>query len=335
MVHLVGLDSGCAGTKLVHSLNSDTIQETVIPSLAKRGAASVSLDGKSGITYQCDGEQWSISPGAFGCEDTRFDSYPFSTLNAVLSIHALIEQGFSGERVKVASGLPLNQYYSVNDEGRPNKAMIERKHRQYDLTVKRRTPRGFEAVNITLESVRVCPESVAAWADYCLDDDGGLVFETMRPVGLIDIGGRTTDIAVISGGQAFQIEPEYTGTLAVGYLDIFQKVNAYINQQGFYDGVLETAVLDQAVRTGTIELFNEPVDISEGVRDAKAVVVREIQREVERRFAKVKGMAGQCYFGGGAEDLRETLTGDRIIIPKRAQFSNARGYRKIARLGGY
>ena len=98
----------------------------------------------------------------------------------------------------------------------------------------------------------------------------------------------------------------------------------------FDSGPLNTAVLDESLRTQTIQLYRgqSAQDISEQVSAAIGFVSGEILREAER---KLKGghLAGICYFGGGAEHMREQLSKKKnVYIPERPQFSNARGYLK-------
>ena len=333
MSHIVGLDAGCAAIKVVYQDKKGCIVESSVLSLAKSGKASIGMSGVSGVTYLCDGEEWSICASGFGAEDTRFNDYPFSTLNAVLSWHALVECGFEGQPLQVSSGLPINQFY--NGVSGPIEDNILKKHNHYQMTVSRLTNCGFKEIELDIESIMVCPESVAAWADVCLDDDGQPRFEVINPVGLVDIGGRTTDIAVITGGLQFEVVPEYTGTINIGYLDIYQRLNEFISNRFDYHHHIDISVMEQAVRSGQITLFNnQPIDISEQIADAKKDVTRRIMREVGRRFSKVNQLAGVCYSGGGAEDMRSDLMKENnMIIPDRAAFANARGYRKIALLG--
>ena len=328
MTQLIGTDAGCAGIKLAFRDNNGSIVEFSNPSVAKLGKAAIGMGGVSGVTYECDGEEWSISESFFGCEDTRFDEYPFSSLNATLTAHTLLKAGLSGE-LRISSGLPINQYYDPLKG--PRTDLIKRKHDQYKLTVNKLGPDGFEPVGLDLKSFQVSPESLSGWADVCFDEDGSPCSEVTNPVGLVDIGGRTTDIAVVTGGLSFNIEPEHTGTLKVGYLDLYEKLNELLSDR-FHCGRFETPVLDHALRTGEIKIFqDEPVEIVEQIEKAKKIISREIMREVGRKFSNVKSLAGIAYFGGGAEDMRADLVkGQNVIIPERAQFANARGYLKIA-----
>ncbi|GAA4649338.1 hypothetical protein GCM10023116_16120 [Kistimonas scapharcae] len=322
MSNNVGLDAGCAYIKIAYKNNVGEIQQFSIPSLARYGKATVGMGNDAGFTYHCDGEEWSINPDHEKSADTRFDSYPYSSLNAVLSTHALIEAGFTDE-VTVASGIPLNHYFEHH--GGPNKSKIEDKHRNYDRQVKR-AGHGSQAP-LRVISKKVCPEALAAWVDVCLDDDGNDRESTARPVGLVDIGGRTTDITVALPG--FRIDAEHTGTIELGYLDVCSHLNDLLIKH--HDaGRISTFALDKALQTKEIQLYRgSKLDISELVEKAVSIVSNEIAREVERRFMKAGHLAGICYFGGGAENMRSQLSKSmNVHIPEKAQFANARGYLK-------
>ena len=150
-----------------------------------------------------------------------------------------------------------------------------------------------------------------------------------QPVGLVDIGGRTTDIAVALPG--WEVDTKYTGTIRTGYLDILKALSDQLKEK-YKTGDIEISALEKAVKNNAIQLFTgDPVDITEEVTKARRMVSGEIIREVGRRFGNVKHMAGICYFGGGAEDMRKDLEEEKVVIPEKPQFSNARGYLKIAK----
>ncbi len=321
MSRFIGLDAGCAYIKLAYFDDSGAIVEKSIPSLAKLGKSTVSINQGTGVTYLCDGEEWSINPDLTNTEDTRFRSYPYSELNAVLSVHGLVEEGFTkSDNLHVASGIPLNHFYNGPDIDQGN---IDKKLRNFHRDISVRG--GGDLPEPQLK--HVYPEALAGWVDICLGDDGTVVEEQERPVGLVDVGGRTTDIAVCLPG--FQIDPDFTVTVDRGYLDVCEKLNEYLIQD--YDaGRLNTAVLDESLRSKTIHLYRNqaPQDITKQVKNAINFVSNEIMRDVERKL-KGQHLAGTCFFGGGAEHMRDRIEqGKNTFIPERPQFSNARGYLK-------
>ena len=318
---LIGLDAGCAYIKIAYYDDSGAIVEKIIPALAKLGKSTVSMTQGTGVTYICDGEEWSINPDLNNTEDTRFPSYPYSGLNAVLSVHALLEAGFTdSDSLKVASGIPLNHYYDGADI---NQDKINEKLKNFKRTLTRRGGGSLPSPDLKF----IYPEALAGWVDICIGDNGEEIEEHARPVGLVDIGGRTTDIAVCLPG--FQIDPDFTGTIDKGYLDVCEKLNEYLIRE-FDTGSLSTSVLDASLRSKSIQLYRgqDAVDISEHVSNAVNYISNEILRDVERKL-KGEHLGGVCYFGGGAEHMRKRLQEKKnTFVPERPQFSNARGYLK-------
>ena len=254
-------------------------------------------------------------------EDTRFPSYPYSILNSVLSVHGLIEAGFSdADSIRIASGIPLNHFF---DGAELNSANIEKKKASFNRAIYIKG--GGSLPDPVIE--QVYPEALAGWVDISIDYQGNDTEQQVRPVGLVDIGGRTTDIAIVLPG--FQIDPDYTGTIDKGYLDVCSRLNEFLIRD-FDSGVLDTAVLDASLRSKSIQLYRgQQEDISDQVSHAIKSVSGEIMREVERKITKASHLAGICYFGGGAEHMRAELEKQQNVhIPDNPQFSNARGYLK-------
>ena len=322
MSTIVGLDAGCAYIKTAQFDGKGGIIEKSVLSLAKLGKSTIGMGSGTGITYLCDGEEWSINPDRMNSEDTRFPTYPYSILNTVLSYHALIEAGFTGkDKVHLSSGLPLDHFFDGADidDNRISDKIQQFNRRSVEIRG------GGDVPKARIENVY--PEALSGWLDISLDNDGNDTEQQTRPVGLVDIGGRTTDIAVVLPG--FQIDPDFTSTINRGYLDVCGKLNEYLIRE--HDcGTIETSVLDDALRTKEIQLVRgEMTDISEHCENAIGYVSGEIMREAERKLSRASHLVGTCYFGGGVEHMREQLSrGKSTFIPDRPQFSNARGYLK-------
>ena len=76
----IGQDSGAGCNKIAYLDENLNIVEKLIPSLAKLGKATVSMTQNTGITYFCEGEEWSFNPDLTNTEDTRIGSYPYEHL---------------------------------------------------------------------------------------------------------------------------------------------------------------------------------------------------------------------------------------------------------------
>ena len=320
----IGLDSGCAYIKVAYFDSDGEIIKFMVPSRVKLGKATVGIGSSGGITYRCKGETWSFNEHEMNTRDTRFDSYPYDSMNSVLSAHALYEAGFQAcDSLIIASGLPLNQFFDAEYVNEDN---IRRK-----MTTSKREINRRGAKNILMPSTEVqyvYPEALAGLIDISYDNKGNDISGNPRATGLVDIGGRTTDIAVAMRG--LQIDPDFTSTIPIGYLDVAHKLGEYLTDV-FDCGQLDMSVLEETLVTNKIPLFRgeEPIDATEMVIDAKEFVTNEITREVEQRLGKANHMESIAYFGGGAESMRESLANNKLAyIPEDPQFANARGYLK-------
>ena len=317
----VALDIGCSDVKLSYFNDKKEIICKVTPSLVRSGKASVNISGKSGFTYQADDEDWSVNDDYLNSEDTRFSSYQFSSLNRVLMVHALYQHLPDKQRFEVATGLPVDQYF-VN--GVVSEKNIDLKHVNVEKSVE---SKHFKK---NVKSRNVCPEAVSAWVDICFDNKGKQVQKITQPVAIVDIGGRTTDVAIVT--PDFSIEPSSTGTLKVGILDAYNLLNTKLMAQHYLDTNIDIFVLSEAFKSNEIQIDMSKVrDISKLVKEIKQSIASKILREVERKIDKVPHLQGICFVGGGAEALRQNLKtlGGNIFIPRDAVFSNCRGYLKI------
>ena len=236
-------------------------------------------------------------------------------------VHALYQCLADKPRFEVATGLPLDQYF-VN--GVVCEKNIELKHANVEKPVE------SQHFKKTIKSKNVCPEAVSAWVDICFDDKGKAVQKMTQPVAVVDIGGRTTDVAVVT--PDFSIEPASSGTLKVGILDAYNLLNKKLMAQHYLDSNIDIFVLSEAFKSNAIQIdMTKPRDIGHLVKEIKQSIAAKILREVERKIDKVPHLQGICFVGGGAEALRQNLKtlGGNIFIPKDPVFSNCRGYLKI------
>lgn len=315
----IGLDSGCAFNKTAFLNNEHEWVETSLPSLVRPGRANITLSGAQGDSYTCDGEQWTADENAVNAEDTRFNSFSYSTLNTVLTHHTLNklaeEQGLT-EEVIISTGLPLGHYF---DAVGVNKSAIQRK--QASLL------KRVEGSKVKVICKQVCPEGLAGWVDTRLDRFGHEKASQSHAVAVADIGGRTTDICVVQ--PDYSLISEYTSTLNLGCLDIVAEANRLISER-YGVGTINPLAMYKVLETGTIDLGRGKVqDVTEETQQATQTIAGRIRREIERRTGNVPHLEGFCYLGGGAEQLKAFMIGNNVFIPERPRFSNARGYLKI------
>lgn len=319
--NLIAVDAGCAYAKCAFFDESGAIKTAQIPALMARGFAPVGLSGAAD-TYEIEGEQWHVNNGA--AENTQFKSYPYSSHNLALTLAALRSQNYTGD-VQLATGVPVRDFYA--DAG-INTANVQRKTSLFD---KNYALAGGD-LGLKINAYKVCPEAVSAVVDYVVDAAGGEQNAISGSVAVVDIGGRTTDLAVVNSD--FMADSQSIKTLNLGVLDLYKALAKALQKDHGVESEIPTVLLESAARTGEITLYKgqSALDISSLVKREKAKLAERVQEEVERVFG-ARHLTQTLYAGGGAALFNDQLLSmhDRgVVVADEPQFANARGYLKIA-----
>jgi plasmid segregation protein ParM len=320
----IGLDDGYATTKI--ALPSGRV--FAFPSRARVGASAITSLNVHHINvreYETGGCRYTA--GAVDGESTRFDDYPFSNLNRVIVQHALQEAGLDGSALHVVSGLPVGAFYHAGGNKRLD-------------VIARKTANLLEGVVPTdgrlpaeVASHEVIPEALAAWYDHVLTDgpEGAhLDAEKVRtPLGVVDIGGRTTDYVVVEGESILH---RSSGSLRCGLLDVKQQLAEQLQRRFDLVDVSERTVED-AVHTRSVRLFGQTHDVSELLEPALREVVERIYAETRRQLGQGATLERVLFVGGGALALAPHIRQwfpNQVIAPMPV-FANARGMLKYLR----
>ena len=179
---------------------------------------------------------------------------------------------------------------------------------------------------VTIRSVRVLPQAAGAF-QYALDRDPALA---LRPVGLIDVGYRTTDFLVMRRADAGLAPDEAAcGSVDLGAGQVYERVRQSLTEQA---GVLipEGAVEDALSHYGgRLYLQGREVDaaarVEEGMRHLAAEVAEEVRRAWGDRLALL-GAVLVC--GGGGQALAPHLAEVHPLVQllPEALYANALGY---------
>lgn len=151
------------------------------------------------IVLEMDNEKYVIGEGRFETELNKSSKQNFLPL-----LYAGIALSTKDNFNSVVCGLPINQYKKNKDN---IENLIE------NNKVKKIKINGRERT-IVIENFKVYPEGLGAYYNLPVNED----------VIIVDIGGRTTDIAYISNNK-----PIKTGTVAVGTLNILADIQDTIN----------------------------------------------------------------------------------------------------------
>ncbi len=317
----IGLDDGYAYTKL--ALPSGRV--FAVPSRARVGAAAVTslrMQPSTVREYETDGCRYSA--GAVDGESTRFDDYPHSALNRVVVQHALQEAELDGSVLHVVSGLPVGAFYHPDGARRTDR--IARKVANLAEVVQ--PTDGRLAAGIAFHEV--IPEALAAWYDHVVTETpDGVRAETDRmglPIGVIDIGGRTTDYVVVENQSVIH---RSSGSLECGLLDVQQHLLEGL-QVRFNLERLSERIVEEAMRQRTVRLFGRTHDVSDLLERPLREVVERIYSETRRQLGQGAELERVLFVGGGAAALAEPIRHwfpNQVIAPMPA-FANARGMLK-------
>ncbi|MHD0644628.1 ParM/StbA family protein [Pseudomonas aeruginosa] len=325
-VVFVGVDDGHQETKLIASSGF----KLNFPSRAQSGLSNrISISGSKSNVFDYSTNDGMFSVGDIAVSEvTAYDDYPFSAQNRVLVAHGLRQGGFADDVViKMVSGLPLKRFYKG---GKPNKPEITLKRKNLMLG----DVKALDGVHIPqVVSHDVISEGVAAWIDYIMirDAKGKLDIDlelAQSRIAVIDIGGRTLDIAVI---KDWELDFSRSTTEEIGMISIANEVSERIYHQ--YKGVEATdAQLDTAIKTGVLKLWGEEHDVTDFVHQANKMVVNSIQATIKACLKRSHDIDRVIITGGTSKYLEAYLKGwfPNQVMSSDPTFANAYGMLKFA-----
>jgi len=285
------------------------------PSQVRRGPRNVvAMSGSGPDIGEFRIGETHYSAGHVDGESTHFDEYPHSELSRVMAFHTLYAAGYGGCRLRLATGLPIKLYYRAGT-GEVNEDYVAKKkqnlHNAIDLVhaspTYGDTPEPFEVL-----SHEVLPEGLVAWFHLLIDErgDGPGAKPVYRkslesePVGFIDMGGRTTDLAVVVNGE---VDLARSRSIEHGMINVRQRVREAICAR--YDlSKLSDQALEQALAAGKARIFGKSVDVADIIKSAKHTELEIIRDQVRTIFGAGAELSQVQIFGGAALDFRDLLT---------------------------
>lgn len=323
--YLVATDDGYAQTKVYGQplAGKDPVRQ-VFRTTARSGRHAIrgmQSEGALGLYKVEEGEDFTVNESVTS-ESTTFDGYHTSTMNRAVVHHGLVSAGYEGRDIELITGLPVHDYFV------PGGINVERINQK-----KANLLRGIErqgGPTASIRSVEVGCQAVAAFFDWALDDDLKPRQDMNGRVAVIDIGGRTTDIAVVIKGTA--LDEQNSGSANQGALDVYKALNASLNMKYKLREEFPVADLADAVRTGSFEMWGEKQDVRDLVTEAVRQVEANIGREIDRRLGGVMaGLRKLIFVGGGSALFKDLPARYRNgHVGTDPEFANARGLFKFA-----
>lgn len=324
----VAVDDGFAQVKVVSIDDNGAFKCQSLRSSIRHGAiASVSGNGAV-ATYSTDDGQtkMSVSDEVAG-ESTRFDGFHTSAMNRILIAHGLMAAGFANQTIDLCAGLPVSDYFL--GEAR-NEELIDRKCRNLNIPVESLVPDAGACPKY--RSIEIGCQAIAAFMDYAIDDS----FRDREDiavdrVGVVDVGGRTTDIAVILGGERY--DADRCGTENIGVLNIHEAVSSLIRREFKTSEKYSADVIDRAVRSGSVRLWGKQIDIKHIIDEAKQETAQKLRNTITRMIGSASDLDAVLFVGGGAalfaDMVKEFPNG---VLPDDPEFSNAKGLLKFMKV---
>ena len=330
-VIFAGCDDGHNNTCIVTSSG----QEFHIPSRASIGASkkfSIAGQKPKTFTYQ-SGEDIFTLGEVDKTAPTNFNEYPISTMNRAIVNHALHLAGLGGKNVVLTTGLPVRHYYKYSGT---NNELIRKKKRNLLSSAEGGLISSLDGLELPrIVKHHVVAEGIASWIDFVtnIKPDGSIEHDMEKikeRIAIVDIGGRTTDVAVI---KDWDVDPERSATIDAGMLSVHEVIRGMVKEE--FDAEIDDEQVYKAVETNRIKVFGKTEDVSFIVNTAKSEVLGQIYNEIKRRVGTGGDLSTVLFVGGGSQVFADKLGGwyerNGVISPKPL-YANAIGMAKCSML---
>ena len=308
---LVVIDEGSAQAVATFERDGKVVT-LIVPSRAE-DKAKVQISGYSPSSYFTEeGDEYTVNANLDDTVPTYVPSYQTSTANRAIIHETLRVSGFAGKKVRVCVTLPVGRYFGNGSTPR-NEKLIEAKRKN--------TMAGITAANgaATADIIEcgVYPEALPALFDLTRKKDGSLKegFNENDKNLVVDVGGSTTDITVVTPGGDIQA---YDSILNCGVLDIAEELSTSLTQRFDLKAKLPSSVLDQILRKG--QFLNQ--DIGQEIKQASRKVQKTILSRLEKLVPNHELLDNVMVVGGGALLLGEDLADQLVLIQKPYPLSH-------------
>jgi plasmid segregation protein ParM len=339
---VVGLDDGHDTHKVCFGWDNeaDAWRYGYYKSRAVEGLQQVMSMGSAdsaGGAYETEGTRYTVagSQNLLQALDTRMAGYPLSDLNRTLVTHALAACGLGGTHIYLITGLPVDQYYK---NGAPNQELIGKK---IDSLAKPVSRIGKGATLALIDGQSVVSEATAAFYDALIQHDGeydaGIeALIARRPVAVMDLGGKTTDLVVVAENVA-SVYKDQSGTKDIGVLQLLDQVAEQIKSEFGLNDNPPLPYVEEACRTKKYELFGEDVDVSHIVVAACEAYLDRVKNFFVSKLRDGSTVGAVIFVGGGTALIQSALGGEAFaliykgkrFIAKEPEYANARGMWKF------
>ncbi|QTP13315.1 ParM/StbA family protein [Serratia symbiotica] len=331
-IKFAGVDDGFFSIKVVDEEGNCTS----IPSRAQHDVVfgEFGNDPDKSFIFETNGRKFTVDEGVPEPLDTRnlAQLYPLSDLNRVLVHAGLLAANFGGHDVQVTTGLPVRDYFLPSTL--KNEALITQKVGNLEGEVRCGLNNELPVANIVKSGV--CSEGIAAFVDLIIGMDGQPTDDAERLknglTAIIDIGGHTTDVAVLL--PKMKISIKRSGSSSVGVLSLEDELQRVLASQFNTNiGNITKRQIEMAIHQGKVIIARKEVDVSDIVTAQKAALFERIVMAVNKTMGSDEDIENLIFVGGGAIVFEKQLTArySQCLIPPQPEFANARGMMKLAK----
>lgn len=290
----IGVDLG--------NCNIKTSKGIIVPSLITKGENYLISTGYQ-ITF--NNEVFIIGEGDY---DTNLDKIQKENLLPMLTL--ALGLSTKEQVIRIVLGLPINQYRSKKDK--MLEVIEDNKILNFRLNGEERT--------IYIEDAAIFPEGVATYYSLDIEKRKALVDKDLI---VLDIGGRTTDIALLKAGKKRSVAKSIS--LDVGMINIYNDLINEINSQ--YTLALNIEDAENIIKNG-LEVDGERKDtgfIKNIIRNNIERVFKELNISYPVRTSPilVTGGGGRSFF----KSIKKRYPS--AVLVEDNLFSNAIGYKKV------
>lgn len=267
-----------------------------------KSAVSENLEyGNKFDKIEIDSKTYYLGTGRLEIDYRKFDKENYIPL----LLGAICKSSNSIEN-KLGLGLPIKQYNSFKDE------LIDKlTNKTYDITYNDTRRR------IRITDVQVFPESVAGIIAHF---NSTLFNVKHKDIVSVDIGGKTTDIALIKNKKVIQ-----SSQVNVGTIDIYNCIKNSLEAK-FFDVKVNLDDIKDYLENG-FYYKGERQNINFAIKNCNDLF-KEIYTELNLNYPI---NTSAVVFQGGGTDLLNSVLSKKIsnIIKIEDLFANARGYKSL------
>ncbi|OEH84624.1 hypothetical protein BHU72_09005 [Desulfuribacillus stibiiarsenatis] len=226
------------------------------------------------------------------------------------------------EDIELAVGLPLTYYRTQKEE-------VTALLKKMDMSV---LIEGQARKRVKIASVYVFPQGAGAYYAACLNIDGAVKNPELvnSPVGLIDIGYRTTDILVMAKGKkGLMPREELSGGIDMGMKFAYQIIQNEAEE--VVKKSIDLLTVEKAILWENSRLLHRGIEYSlkDVENEAYAELADQLAAKIKIRWGdEIDHLSAIIIAGGGGEILAPYLkhSFSTMIKMENAAFANVEGF---------